>query len=163
MFGCNPQNRISYRTTEVAVDTGIWYHFTGIIYSANNMELYINCNNAVATFSSGTGPINVAYSNFAQGTLGRLDGCNGPPYHNWGYMDDFAYWERGLSPSEIYFLCDSMPLIVIPNSVKEETIKGNRKLIKIIDVLGRETKCNKNEPLFYIFDNGTVEKRMKIE
>jgi len=36
-------------------------------------------------------------------------------------------------------------------------------LIKIIDVLGRETKGKKNEPLFYIYDDGTVEKRIIIE
>tara|TARA_B100001778_G_scaffold248604_1_gene208897 strand:- start:168 stop:1427 length:1260 start_codon:yes stop_codon:yes gene_type:complete len=36
-------------------------------------------------------------------------------------------------------------------------------LIKIVDLLGRETKGKKNEPLFYIYDDGTVEKRITIE
>jgi len=44
--------------------------------------------------------------------------------------------------------------IPIPNA--------NRKLEKIIDVLGREKKQT-NQPLFYIYDNGTVEKRIVIE
>jgi len=35
----------------------------------------------------------------------------------------------------------------------------NIELIKITDVLGRETKGTKNEPLFYIYDNGTIEKK----
>jgi hypothetical protein len=39
----------------------------------------------------------------------------------------------------------------------------NKKLIKIIDLLGRETKGTKNTPLFYIYDDGTVEKRIVIE
>ena len=39
----------------------------------------------------------------------------------------------------------------------------SKRLIKITDVLGRETKGNKNEPLFYIYDDGTVEKRIIIE
>ena len=38
-----------------------------------------------------------------------------------------------------------------------------KELLKIIDVLGRETKGTKNEPLFYIYDDGTVEKRIIIE
>ena len=42
---------------------------------------------------------------------------------------------------------------------------ANRKLINIIDILGRETKQTKqtNQPLFYIYDDGTVEKRIVIE
>jgi polyhydroxybutyrate depolymerase len=35
-----------------------------------------------------------------------------------------------------------------------------RSIIRIVDVLGRETKGTKNEPLFYIYDDGTVEKKM---
>ena len=34
------------------------------------------------------------------------------------------------------------------------------KLTKVIDVLGREVDGAKSEPLFYIYDNGTVEKRI---
>jgi hypothetical protein len=41
------------------------------------------------------------------------------------------------------------------------TSKG--KLLKIVDMLGRETKGKTNEPLFYIYDDGTVEKRIVIE
>ncbi|MEE2953613.1 MAG: hypothetical protein VX347_00385 [Bacteroidota bacterium] len=40
---------------------------------------------------------------------------------------------------------------------------SDRKLEKIVDILGRETKGKKNKPLFYIFDDGTVEKRIIIE
>ena len=40
------------------------------------------------------------------------------------------------------------------------TSKG--ELLKITDILGRETK-GKNQPLFYIYDDGTVEKRIVIE
>jgi len=46
------------------------------------------------------------------------------------------------------------------------TIKDNdtnKKLIKVIDLLGRETKGTKNEVLFYIYNDGTVQKRITIE
>jgi len=39
----------------------------------------------------------------------------------------------------------------------------NRELLKITDLLGRETKGTKNEILFYIYDDGTVEKIIVIE
>ena len=37
-----------------------------------------------------------------------------------------------------------------------------RTLIKITDILGRETHGTRNEFLFYIFNDGTVEKRIVI-
>ena len=39
----------------------------------------------------------------------------------------------------------------------------NKILLKVTDILGRETKGTKKEPLFYIYDDGTVEKRIVIE
>ena len=37
----------------------------------------------------------------------------------------------------------------------------NKKLIHIIDILGRKTnKIKKNTPLFYIYNNGIVEKKI---
>jgi len=39
----------------------------------------------------------------------------------------------------------------------------NRKLVKIIDVLGREINIVEDVPLFYIYDDGTVNKRILID
>ena len=39
----------------------------------------------------------------------------------------------------------------------------NKNLIKIVDVLGRETKPVTNTPLFYIYSDGTEEKKIIIE
>ena len=41
-----------------------------------------------------------------------------------------------------------------------EEYTTNKELLRTIDVLGRETK---SQPLFYIYDDGTVEKRITIE
>ena len=46
-------------------------------------------------------------------------------------------------------------------SIQEQT-KG-KELLKVIDLLGRETKVTKNEGLFYIYDDGTVEKKIIFE
>ena len=48
-----------------------------------------------------------------------------------------------------------------PTSIEEYTY--NRELLKVIDILGRERKGTKNEPLFYIYNDGTVEKRLVIK
>ena len=40
---------------------------------------------------------------------------------------------------------------------------ANKKLIKIVDILGRESKPIPNTMLFYIYDNGTVEKRIILD
>jgi hypothetical protein len=37
-----------------------------------------------------------------------------------------------------------------------------RELVEVRDVLGRKTKINNNQPLFYIYDDGTVEKRIVV-
>ena len=39
----------------------------------------------------------------------------------------------------------------------------NKKLLKVTDLLGRETKGKKNKPLLYMYDDGAVEKRIIIE
>ena len=46
-------------------------------------------------------------------------------------------------------------------SIQEHTT--NKELLKVTDLLARETKDTKNKVLFYIYDNGTVEKRIIIE
>jgi len=43
------------------------------------------------------------------------------------------------------------------------TIYSLRELLKITTILGQSTKPKPNTPLFYIYDDGTVEKRITIE
>ena len=47
-----------------------------------------------------------------------------------------------------------------PSAIQEHTT--NKELLKVTGILGRETKQT-NQPLFYIYDDGTVEKRIVIE
>ena len=47
-----------------------------------------------------------------------------------------------------------------PSAIQEHTT--NKELLKVTDLLGRETKQT-NQPLFYLYDDGTVEKRIVIE
>jgi len=50
---------------------------------------------------------------------------------------------------------------VISNTVEMEP-KG-KNLIKVVDVSGRETKYRNNTPLFYMYENGSVEKKIVVE
>ena len=47
--------------------------------------------------------------------------------------------------------------------IKDNTLLNQRKLLKTVDVLGRDIPQSKNKQLFYIYDDGTVEKRVIIE
>ena len=49
----------------------------------------------------------------------------------------------------------------IPTSILE--INNSKSLIKIVDILGRENKESQESLLFYIYDDGTVEKRVILE
>ena len=46
-------------------------------------------------------------------------------------------------------------------TIEEHT--KSKELLKVTELLGRETKGTKNKVLFYIYDDGTVEKRIVIE
>ena len=191
--GCNSYNRLTFKTNELMLDTGIWYHLTVVIKSGADIDIYVNCNDANALFINDSGPSIIGYSNYASGTVGRIDNNTSlPPYYNWGYMDELSYWERALSVAEIYTLCDSLPLMssapswdciasscVDPGngsgiftalsscqascgSTTINEFNAERKLLRIVDVLGRNAKIESNVPLFYFYNDGTVEKKFII-
>ena len=80
------------------------------------------------------------------------------PYLNCINVDDSSYcnsnWLSEMDPQHYY--SNNCP----PSAIEEKTT--DKELLKITDLLGRETKLT-NQPLFYIFDDGTVEKRIVIE
>jgi len=49
----------------------------------------------------------------------------------------------------------------VPTSILD--INSDKRLIKIVDVLGRESKIIKKIPLFYIYNDGTVSKKIILE
>jgi len=48
-----------------------------------------------------------------------------------------------------------------PNASSVSEINTKRQVVRVTDILGRETK-QINQPLFYIYDDGTVEKRIVV-
>jgi hypothetical protein len=61
-----------------------------------------------------------------------------------------------------YLFLDNFVLEEVTVNAIYET-NNNRQLLKIVDIFGRETPYKKNTPLFYIYSDGTVEKRIVIE
>ena len=60
--------------------------------------------------------------------------------------------------------CDSIVnLNLTVTTVGISNIANKSNLVKITDMLGQETPYRKNTPLFYIYDDGTVEKRITID
>ena len=47
--------------------------------------------------------------------------------------------------------------------LNNESYNSNKNLLKVVDNLGREVKDSRNNLLFYIYDDGTVEKKIVIE
>ena len=61
--------------------------------------------------------------------------------------------------------CDSivnLNLTVTTTGISD-IVNNKSNLIKITDMLGQETPYRRNTPLFYIYDDGTVEKRIILE
>tara|TARA_B110000116_G_scaffold43512_1_gene35990 strand:+ start:1055 stop:1369 length:315 start_codon:yes stop_codon:yes gene_type:complete len=57
----------------------------------------------------------------------------------------------------------SSSCVVYVNPLAIEEIVHNKHLLKIVDILGKESSPNKKGLLFYIYDDGTVEKRIIIK
>jgi len=57
---------------------------------------------------------------------------------------------------------DSSIFIICPNTNIENT-KDTRKLIKITDILGRETKKGERKILFYIYSDGKIERKLILK
>jgi hypothetical protein len=79
------------------------------------------------------------------------------------------YQVRAISPNcNIIPFAKSATNMLVSNVINHSTTAVNelvnsKKVIKITDLLGRETKGTKNEVIFYIYDDGTVDKRIVIE
>ena len=76
---------------------------------------------------------------------------------------DGGYIVAGYSSSHIYNLIKTDGNGNITSTFNIPTPNANRKLQNVVDILGRDIKPQTNTPLFYIYDDGTVEKRIVIE
>ena len=80
-------------------------------------------------------------------------------------FEDQIYWETGApTPWGSWTFIHNNPGVDLNTTTGIDNIfPNNKKLIKIVDLLAREPKDLKNQPLFYIYDDGTVEKKIIFE
>ncbi len=107
-----------------------------------------NYNILSSGFVNGSGDINISTGNLSSGYYFleiRGNAYAHPTFGSppWNYPYQFLIYDN--------------------TTTLENHLPINRSLIKITDLLGRETKGSKNQPLFYIYDDGTVEKRITID
>ena len=142
--------------TQIACDNYIW--LDGVTYTTSN-------NTAAFTSTNGGGCVNVA-------TLDLTITNSTSSFDTLSITASIVWNGLPLSVSGDYSVtlinlvgCDSivnLNLTVTTTGISD--IANNKStLVKITDMLGQETPYRKNTPLFYIFDDGTVEKRIVIE
>ena len=80
-------------------------------------------------------------------------------------FEDQIYWETGApTPWGSWTFIHNNPGVDLNTTTGIDNIfPNNKQLIKIVDLLGRESKDLNIQPLFYIYDDGTVEKKIILE
>ncbi|MCE2712177.1 MAG: LamG domain-containing protein [Cryomorphaceae bacterium] len=150
-------NKRGFLTTN-SIATGSWHHIVAIIKSSNDMQVYLDCQQWTGAYS-GSGSIAIDYSTTSSrigSEAANSTSVNGT-YLN-GSMDQLAIWGRELTSTEISFLCDSF------NSLDLEEIDSTPKeLVKIFDLMGRETEFKSNTPLILVYSDGTFERVLSVE
>jgi hypothetical protein len=58
---------------------------------------------------------------------------------------------------------DSVRVVIQVLAVTDkDAVTDNRRLVKIIDLLGHESQVTTSKPLFYIYDDGSIEKKINL-
>ena len=76
----------------------------------------------------------------------EIGGTNDTIQYNNAYIDNFVLVETEEQPNTIF-----------------ELNTNTKQLLKIVDILGKESKPTATGLLFYIYSDGTVEKRIVVE
>ena len=124
------------------------FHIWGFSWTADSIKIYYDNTLKVVYANTMWIPQNNEYIYLSDGASFGLSGnyFTSQPigYLTSAYVDYIRVWKTA-SMSEVI----------------EEVTKT--KVISIIDVLGRESEQLKNQPLFYIYDDGKVEKKIILE
>ena len=135
------------------------------LYCSNNQIIYLDLSSNITLYEL----------NAASNQLISLDVRNG---NNQNMSDFYSTWNSSLNCIDVDDIAWSTANWTLANAnidaqhyfstdcsvtAIEETVNSEKELIKITDVLGREVKEKTNQSLFYIYDDGTVEKKIIIE
>ena len=149
-------NSTTSTSTESECDSYIW-SVNGLTYNTSVNDTVIGLNAAGCT-ETNILDLTIIYSNSSYDTLsvGTSIVWNGMPLNVSG---DYSVTLNNLAG------CDSIVNLNLTFTTTGISDIANNKsnLVKITNILGQETPYRRNTPLFYIYDDGTVEKRIVIE
>jgi len=174
-FGCTDSLACNYDPLATIDDSSCCYSNTSVTW-INSCDYYTTWNGIIYTSSAvytdtipATQPcmcdsiatvyLTIVSSTFSYDTLSATSSVvwNGSTLNISGNYSDTLINSAG---------CDSIAYLnlTITNTTGLLDVTNTDKiLLKITDVLGKETPYRRNTPLFYIYDDGTVEKRIVIE
>ena len=117
----------------ISLDYTLEYNYLNVIHNPDTIATAINFQDSVV----------LSYSTGIR---------NFPNIPHWYYWDN--YWEIEPDCSDTTSHTDTTTAVAQLHKPKQ--------LLRIVDVLGRESKPKPNVPLFYIYTDGTVEKKIVI-
>lgn len=139
--------------TDSITQTGIWYN---LIVTRNSTETkyYLN-GNLIGTGLSGSSGSTVNPNPYLVIGSGRVYN----PQNFDGLIDDVGIWDRELDSCEVLTLYSGVQC----DLGIDEFHYDNKEIIKIVDLMGRETPYKPNTPLIYIYSDGSTERVFKLE
>lgn len=152
--------RVRTYTEEVATAPGAielnnWYH-VAFTYDNAELKLYLNGSFVGSIFGqnymslSATNDISFGVSNESFGYMN--------PYN--GVIDNAGIWSRALTECEVTELYTDQDCILGVPSLQSSK---DKTLVKIVDLMGRETEFKPNTTLIYVYSDGTTEKVFSVE
>lgn len=154
VIGGTPQDVFTPSTNFEPAD---WYHAV-VTVSSDNMKIYVN---GVLMDSTNYGSAIAPFGDNSMNNL-NIGGTNnfvGPCTGFSGKLDDIGFWNRALSQCEVEALYTAQQCLL---GVTELNLQS-KELVKITDLMGRESKVQPNTTLIYIYSDGTTEKVYQIE
>tara|TARA_B100000953_G_C17968332_1_gene405339 strand:- start:74 stop:1102 length:1029 start_codon:yes stop_codon:yes gene_type:complete len=96
---------------------------------------------------------------------GVIDASHVENYYAFMQISNRDQYANDLSNSIIEFMNIHYGFVMdcVTSSDREVIMRSDKDLLKVIDILGRETDRKKNTLLFYIYNDGTVKKKIIVE
>ena len=141
---------------------GCW---AGFSYTQNGSTTIFTDNSFVAPANSWANDYSLSWFwDFGDGNTSNLQN----PTHNYSngtYMPclTLTMFDSTVMNTCVSTTCDTVISVSTTSLSNQMQTNNNKKILSIIDFLGRTTKEKKNTPLFYIYDDGTVEKKIILE
>lgn len=141
---------------------------------SNNLVTVSAANETIVELMATTSEYNSKFQSFQM----YDDGTNGDAWANDGIYTSSLPFQSSTQPIKFYFRAHNNDAIIlsperaeyefyeyspISNILEYPLTSHSRNLIRITDLIGRESKIQYNTPLFFIYDDGYVEKRVLVQ